>query len=78
MKNWNEFDEKYRNVIGEIAKSNPVGDNQEADLGNARLMLAYMAEHPDGEQYKGVPGGFDWGSCREDVAAIREAEKENR
>ena len=78
MKTWNEFDEKYREVIGEIAKSNPVGGNQETDLGNARRMLTYMAEHPDGERYNGVPEDFDWQECREDIAAIMAAEKESR
>lgn len=78
MKNWNEFDEKYRAVIGSIAKSNPAGENAETDLGSARRMLTYMAEHPEGEQYKGVPADFDWQGCREDIAAIMAASKENR
>lgn len=78
MKTWEEFDTKYRNVIGEIAKSNPMGDNPETDLGNARRMLTYMAEHPEGEQYKGVPADFDWQGCREDIASIMAEAKENR
>lgn len=81
MKTWKEFDEKYRTVIGSIAKNNPMGENAETDLGNARRMLTHMAEHPDGEQYKGVPAEFgpaDWQKVREDIAAIMAAAKEGR
>ena len=69
--NWKEFDAKYRDIIGSIARSNPVGENDQADLGVARTMLVYMAEHGEGEKYAGVPDGFDWETCRADVAAVR-------
>lgn len=75
MNTWNEFDAKYKEVIGSIANSNAVGENAEADMGTASKMLIYLADNPGDTSYKGVPEGFDWEACRADVLSVREAIK---
>ena len=63
--NYENFDKAHAAAIAGISRAN------KCDLGVARDMLIYMAEHPSGEKYAGLPAGYDMEKLAKDVAELR-------
>lgn len=55
-----EMIKKYADVLDEIGKANPQGEDHQADLGVAMIMLEAMAKSGQHDLYPGVPEDFDW------------------
>ena len=79
MTTWSEFEEKYKDVIDAIVADdgNMIGAWRPG-FSAARDMLVKEAEKQSGHRWTdaecfGVPDGFDFHGCYEDIEAIRKA-----